>query len=443
MFNKELNIINKIYIMCICIVNMIWYIYLNSKGNENLHLLDTKFLFIIISLYICLEILLYNTNDKISRIVIFFVIIMEYIIIIKYNPINANMFIKGDELTYRELATILNSTGKLPNIKSVNITSYLYILIINIVYFIFQNDIFIKLFNLLFWIIGNLYIYKIVKKVFEKNIANKVLILIFISPLGIWFANSYYKDSFLYLCSALFIYNLINYRKITTMGLLIISVLIRPGYIFPMGYALLVTYLNKNRIKIKKSKSLLILMIMLAVIFALYKINPYTFNKYLGWLSFSEGRVGDISNSIFINILLTPVLTFITMTQPLVLYITNPNSIYFKLDIIGSFEGVITMLVLPFSLLYLSNYKKLDIKKKNFIKIGLAFYFSLALIGYIFTYRHITYSRWILYTFGSCGFSEVFKNKKEIKKLVFFMIVSLLCFIGFSYFRSFIFVRSW
>lgn len=429
-----------LYIIFSSIVSLVTFWIVDIYKAEAINFIEVV---LYTSIFIAFTLIIYfnsNKNSNYTFILFIIVAIGIFLIIFYNNPMDNYMFASGDEYYYRDLSKYLREHGRLPTISEVDLTSYLYIVIINIILYIFKSDIYIKIFNIIYYFVGLVYVYKIIKNFFTRNICIKIISISIISPLGFWFANSYYKDSFLFLLTVICIYNCIKFRWINAIIFMVLAVLNRPGYIFPLLIIIILSIYERKNINLFKVKGKILIYIG-TVFVALYSINSDKIDWYLKRLSIAKGRIADFFGFLPLNALLLPILTFVSYTQPMFNYVIDKDNPYLLLDKVGNYEAIISLAFLPFIIYILLMYKELNNKEKMFIHISGVFYLMFALIGYIFTFRHLTYSRFLFYSLGVLGLDKYKKNKENIYKGLV-LILAILYFVSFIFLRAFVFSRG-
>ncbi|MDN5345743.1 MAG: hypothetical protein PWQ73_240 [Petrotoga sp.] len=370
--------------------------------------------------------------------------ILPVLMILLYNPPGNFMFPFGDEYTYY---LFFNN----PDLKPPLSTSYLYIRWLQIwkKWISWSGFRFI---NLLSYIssVGILFI--VIKQRYGKKVAKLSVFLMMFSPLEIWFANSYYKESLYILMFSLLVWCLHNSQSRNFTGrfysftfidmvfslflLLGLSLIRSYSIVLSIPIFLYVTSLkNVRRVKKVIFSLFIVLILTIGLIFYYYNaINQGDFaltkmTIYRGLL-----RIG-LTGSILSNIMSFFSSLVLALFLPLPYIFTNKETVYTLLDYISCFEGFISIIILPYAFLTITqNFLRRSHDEKDefssfLVWIYLVMILGIALSGYVFTYRHYVGFRWILYILSAIGKHRIKSDKIVIKRkrifefLVFFMVI--------------------
>jgi len=348
-------------------------------------------------------------------------------------PLGSFMFSAGDEFKYIQESQYLVLNGALPELFR---TSGLYIWWLNILYWLFRDVKILWSFNILTYFASGLIFYSYTKKVFGPKIASLFYAIYINSPMGLWFANSLYKDVFVLFMISLSMLLIESSKIILSLIPISAIVLTRPGFSI-----LFVAMIFMKTFEEKKQKSfnwIIGILIIFCVTFLMLQILQ---NQPIASFFFIKLKaLGQFSswNSALIILLGFP----LALIQPISVLTTNLNSIYFTLDYVALLEGILTITMIPFAISTLLSRKSYsDPRIRRLIVLWFLFALLIVISGYFFTIRHFTAQRWLVYLIGIIGFNSP-KNKKNSIKYLLGVVFVFSVFVVVNYFRLYIDIRN-
>ncbi|APT73028.1 hypothetical protein BG95_04155 [Thermosipho sp. 1063] len=420
--------------------------YLLMINITKVYLLDFRLLLAGFGYFLFITVIAQQTK-YIYKYFYVFIIFSSFIffIVVLLNPLGNIVFSRGDEYMYK--IYYLN-----PSLKYRRLTSSLYVLWLKF-WAKFINWHFFKLVNIASYVISIIIFYITFKYVYGKTISKLVTIFMLISPLGIWFSNTYYKEAFYILLLSILMYSISKRFLIFSLLALTLLSFIRTSsvvFIVPLIYY----FWKCSRVNHQKGTIITFVSIMFFIILSFTILHVYYHNilEVMPKTVIARGiYYRNFQQNIYGNLLYFFLSLILAVLLPLPYLFVSKESIYYLLDYVGYFEGLLTLVMYPYFIVFIVNVLKLSkFRKQHFLSnessvftimlviMYIEIYFSIGLSGYIFTYRHYTAYRWIFYLFASIGKVYFSKNSQKFQKhkLIGTFII-LLAIIFVNVYRSF------